>query len=167
MDAIDRKLLQALRAHARAPYAELGRLVGLSGPSVTDRVNRLEQDGVITGYHAAITPEAIGLGISAIVGIYQTDAADQDEIAGHLHAVPEIEDCWAVAGDESFIIKVRVPDIDSLERTLARLRRIQGVARTRTTVVLSTRWEGRVAALQGEPDAASPGDPASPGEPAP
>ena len=99
MDDIDRVLIDALRRDARASWAELGRLVGLSGPSVTERVSRLE----------------------------------------------EIEDCWFVAGDESFLVKVRVPDVAGLERTLSRLRRIRGVARTRTTVVLSTKWEGRTA----------------------
>ena len=58
--------------------------------------------------------------------------------------MPEIEDCWLVAGEEAFIVKVRVADVDALEHALGHLRRIPGVARTQTTVVLSTRWEGRV-----------------------
>ena len=60
-----------------------------------------------------------------------------------LVALPEVESCYAVAGDEAFVVKVRVPTVDELEHTLGRLRRIGGVARTRTTVVLSTRFEGR------------------------
>ena len=62
MDAVDRQLIQALRENGRASYAELGRLVGLSGPSVTDRINRLEQAGVITGYRATVAPASLGLG---------------------------------------------------------------------------------------------------------
>ena len=145
LDAVDRTIITALRANARIPYADLARLVGLSGPSVADRVRRLEQIGVVTGYHAAVAPAALGLGVVAIVGIEQSDSGDQDEIAEHLPALSEIEDCWFVAGDESFILKVRVADIDALEKTLGRLRKIPGVSRTHTTVVLSTRFEGRAA----------------------
>lgn len=144
VDATDRALIAALRANARATYAELARVVGLSAPAVHDRVRRLEAAGIITGYHASVTPAALGLGVSALVGIYQRDDAEQDDVAQRLAGVGEIEDCWFVAGDEAFLVKVRVPDVDALEHTLAVLRRIPGVARTRTTVVLSTRWEGRV-----------------------
>jgi len=151
LDAVDRTIITALRANARIPYADLARLVGLSGPSVADRVKRLEQIGVVTGYHAAVAPAALGLGVVAIVGIEQTDDGDQDEIAARLPELEEIEDCWFVAGDESFILKVRVADIDALEKTLGRLRSIPGVSRTHTTVVLSTRFEGR-AALPPETD---------------
>ena len=69
MDATDRALIGALRSNARATWAELGRVVGMSGPSVTDRVQRLEQTGVITGYHAAVEPSAIGLPVAALVGV--------------------------------------------------------------------------------------------------
>ncbi|HEV2890877.1 MAG TPA: Lrp/AsnC family transcriptional regulator [Frankiaceae bacterium] len=144
VDSVDRSLLAALRANARATYAELARVVGLSAPAVHDRVRRLESAGIVTGYHAAVAPVALGLGVSALVGIYQRDDAEQDDVATRLADVPEIEDCWFVAGDEAFVVKVRVPDVETLEQTLAVLRRIPGVARTRTTVVLSTRWEGRV-----------------------
>ena len=151
LDAVDRMIISALRANARIPYADLARLVGLSGPSVADRVKRLEQLGVITGYHAALAPEALGLGVVAIVGIEQSDDGDQDEIAEHLSELEEIEDCWFVAGDESFILNLRVADIDSLEKSLGRLRKIPGISRTHTTVVLSTRFEGRAALpLEGE-----------------
>jgi Lrp/AsnC family leucine-responsive transcriptional regulator len=144
VDSIDRALIDALRANARATYAELARHVGLSAPAVHERVRRLEQTGVVTGYHAAVAPAALGLGVSALVGIHQSDGYEQDDLAARLAAVPEIEDCWFVAGEEAFVVKVRVPDVDALEHTLGVLRRIPGVARTRTTVVLSTRWEGRV-----------------------
>jgi Lrp/AsnC family transcriptional regulator, leucine-responsive regulatory protein len=145
MDATDRALIEALRANARASYAELGRVVGLSGPSVTDRVQRLEQSGVITGYHAAVDPGALGLSVAALVGVYLSDTSDQDEVAVALSELEEVEDCWVVAGDEACVLKVRVPDIPELELALSRLRKIRGVARTRTTVVLSTKWESRAA----------------------
>ena len=145
MDDIDRALIGALRRDARASWAELGRAVGLSGPSVTERVSRLEQAGVITGYHATVDPAALGRSVAALVGIHLSDTSDQDVVAVALAALEEIEDCWFVAGDEGFLVKVRVADVTSLEGTLSRLRRIRGIAHTRTTVVLSTKWEGRVA----------------------
>jgi Lrp/AsnC family leucine-responsive transcriptional regulator len=145
MDDTDRALIEALRVNARASWAELGRAVGMSGPSVTDRVQRLEQSGVITGYHAAVDPGALGLSVAALIGIHLSDTSDQDTVTVALGKLEEIEDCWYVAGDESFLIKVRVPDVPALERTLSRLRKIRGISRTRTTVVLSTKWENRVA----------------------
>ena len=144
MDDIDRALIAALRRDARSSWVELGRTVGLSGPSVTERVSRLEQAGVITGYHATVDPAALGRSVAALVGIHLSDTSDQDAVAVELSLLEEIEDCWYVAGEESFTVKVRVPDIIALETTLSRLRRIQGIAYTRTTVVLSTKWEGRV-----------------------
>lgn len=147
MDRIDLRLIEALRTEGRASWAELGRRVGLSAPSVTDRVSRLEASGVITGYHAAVDPAAIGLGVGALIGIHLSDTSDQDAVTGALARLEEIEACWFVAGEASFVIKVRVPDVPALERTLSRLRRIRGVARTETTVVLSTKWEDRIAPL--------------------
>lgn len=143
MDDTDRALIGALRRDARASWAELGRGVGLSGPSVTERVSRLEKAGVITGYHATVDPAALGRSVAALVGIQLSDTSDQDAVAVALSRLEEIEDCWFVAGDESFLIKVRVLDVTGLEATLSRLRRISGIAHTRTTVVLSTKWEGR------------------------
>ena len=150
MDDTDRALIAALRRDARSTWAELGRTVGLSGPSVTERVSRLERAGVITGYHAAVDPAALGRSVAALVGIHLSDTSDQDAVEIELSRLEEIEDCWFVAGDESFTIKVRVPDVIALETTLSRLRRIQGIAYTRTTVVLSTKWEGRVAGVMVE-----------------
>ena len=146
VDAVDRRLLEALRANARATFAELARLVGLSAPAVHERVGKLEASGVITGYHAAIAPAALGLGVSALVGVLQGDRGDSDRIFAALNEMPEIEDCWFVAGEETFVVKVRVPDMPSLEQLIGALNRIRGVARTRTTVVLSTRFEGRAPA---------------------
>ncbi|MEO7745344.1 MAG: Lrp/AsnC family transcriptional regulator [Actinomycetota bacterium] len=143
MDVIDSTLLQALRADGRATWAELGRLVGLSGASVQERVRRLEDRGVITGYAAVVAPSAVGLGVSALIGLIQSDEALSEDVAAQLAEVHEVEDCWFVAGDENFVVKVRAADVAALEVVVGKLRRVRGVARTRTTVVLSTRWEGR------------------------
>jgi len=143
VDALDRKIIAELRLNGRASYAELGRTVGLSASSVHERVGKLEASGVITGYHAVVNPSAVGRGVTALVGIQPTDIAENDDVAEALGRLPEVESCYAVAGDEAFVVKVRVATVDELEQTLGRLRRIEGVARTRTTVVLSTRFEGR------------------------
>ena len=144
MDVVDRRLLDALRANARATYAELARAVGLSAPAVHERVAKLEAAGVITGYHAAIAPESLGYAMNALVGIFITDSADSDSVAGRLAALPAVEDCWFVAGEETFVVKVRVPDVSGLEATIRALNAMDGVARTRTTVVLSTKFEARI-----------------------
>src|SRR5215204_3035215 len=135
VDGVDRTLIEALRANGRATFAELARRVGLSAPAVHERVGKLEASGVITGYHAAVDPAALGLGISALVGVWQGDRGDADRIFAALSEMPQIEDCWFVAGEETFVVKVRVPDMPSLEQLIGALNGIRGVARTRTTVV--------------------------------
>lgn len=150
MDAVDRQLIQALRENGRASYAELGRLVGLSGPSVTDRINRLETAGVITGYRATVDAALLGQGVTALIGISLSEAVDHDDIADRLRDQPEIEDCFFIAGEDSFMLKVRAPDVDGLGKTVRRLSRIKGVSRTATTVVLSTMWESRVGEIAEE-----------------
>lgn len=147
LDPTDRRLVEELRADARASYAHLARSVGLSAPSVQERVRRLERRGVLTGFHAFVDPMVVGLAVTALVGIQQTDSAEQDDVAARLGSIEEIEDCWFVAGAQAFVVKVRVPDVAALEVTIASLQRVEGVARTQTTVVLSTRWEGRAVPL--------------------
>lgn len=124
--------------------------VGLSGPSVTDRINRLEAAGVITGYRATVDSASLGLGVTALIGISLSDAADHEDVAQRLRDLGEIEDCWFIAGDDSFMLKVRVGDVDGLEKTIRRLSGTKGVSRTRTTIVLSTKWENRVGDLPEE-----------------
>jgi Lrp/AsnC family leucine-responsive transcriptional regulator len=143
VDDIDRRLLTSLLADARTSYADLARQVGLSAPSVQERVRKLEREGVLRGSAVDVDPKAVGLGVSALVGLQQREGVDADEIVAALREVPEIEDCWFVAGEEAFITKVRVADLDDLDRTLRVLRHVPGITRTRTTVVLSTSFEGR------------------------
>jgi Lrp/AsnC family leucine-responsive transcriptional regulator len=149
VDETDRALLQTLRENGRASWAELARQVGLSAPSVQERVRRLEERGVVTGFHAAVDPRSVGLGVSALVGVYSSDNAESDDVARRLREVPEVEDCWFVAGEEEFVIYVRAADTAALEHVIGKVRRLRGVARTRTTVVLSTRWENRPGPLPG------------------
>ena len=82
MDAVDRQLIQALRENGRASYAELGRLVGLSGPSVTDRINRLESGRCDHRIPRDGRRRSLGLGVTALIGIQLSDAADHEDVAG-------------------------------------------------------------------------------------
>jgi Lrp/AsnC family transcriptional regulator, leucine-responsive regulatory protein len=140
VDAIDRALLDLLRGNARLSYAELARKVGLSAPAVHERVGKLESSGVVRGYHADVEPHAIELGVTAIIGLV---ASAGDPVLGQLREMPEIESCYFMAGDESYLVQVRVASIDELEHVIVALSRIPGVTRTRTMIALSTKWENR------------------------
>ena len=139
---MDQQLIDLLRANGRASYAELARKVGLSSPAVTERVGKLEAAGIITGYRAVVDPQKVGLDVTALIGVIESDEVDDVRVEETMRAMPQIEDCWRVAGSEGYVLKVRVTDIPALEATINALNRIRGVARTRTTVVLSTKWEG-------------------------
>ncbi len=143
MDAVDQRIVELLRTNARMSYAELGRQIGLSAPAVHDRVGKLETTGVILGYRTVVDPDTIGLGVTALIGLLQSDGSETDDITRALYELPEIESCYYLAGEESFLIKVRVGDISELEHLIARVNRVAGVARTRTTIALSTKWENR------------------------
>jgi len=152
VDSTDRQILDLLRTNARLSYAELGRQIGLSPPAVHDRVSKLESSGVILGYRTLVEPESIGLGVTALVGIVQTDSSEADDIAAELTKLPEVESCYYLAGQESFLCKVRVGTIAQLETLVGRLNRVPGVARTHSTIALSTKWENRPQPLTGPPE---------------
>jgi Lrp/AsnC family leucine-responsive transcriptional regulator len=143
VDDIDLRLVELLRANARLTYAELARQVGLSAPAVHDRVGKLESSGVIRGYRADAEPEAIGLGVTALIGIVQDSGGDTDDVIEAMRKMPEVESCYFMAGVESFVLKVRVGTIAELESLIVRLNRTAGVASTRTAIALSTKWEDR------------------------
>ncbi|WP_433536590.1 Lrp/AsnC family transcriptional regulator [Micromonospora sp. CA-249363] len=143
MDAIDLSLVDLLRGNARLSYAELARQVGLSAPAVHERVGKLESSGVVLGYRADVAPEAIGLGVTALIGIVEDSGADSDDMLESLRVLPEIESCYFMAGVESFLLKARVGTIAELEQLIVRLNRTPGVASTRTAIALSTKWENR------------------------
>ena len=106
------------------------------------RVKRLEERGLILGYGATVNHDEIGLPLTAFISIRPIDPSQPDDSPARLEEVPEIESCWSVAGDESYILKVRVPTPADLEELLARIRTLANVS-TRTTIVLSTPYEGR------------------------
>ncbi|MGE5829158.1 MAG: Lrp/AsnC family transcriptional regulator [Micromonosporaceae bacterium] len=143
MDSTDRRIVDLLRSNGRLSYAELARQIGLSGPAVHERVGKLESSGVIVAYRAAVDPDAVGLGVTAFIGIVQAADSEIEDIVAAMSELPDIESCYFLAGSESFLLKVRVATIAELERVILQLTRIPGVAATRTTVALSTKWEGR------------------------
>ena len=123
-------------------YTDLGKATGLSTSAVHQRVRRLEQRGVIRGYAAVVDAEAVGLPLTAFISIRPIDPSAPDDAPELLSGLPEIEACHSVAGDESYILKVRVRTPADLESLLARVRAEAGVS-TRTTIVLSTPYEQR------------------------
>ncbi|MGW0997373.1 Lrp/AsnC family transcriptional regulator [Streptomyces sp. NPDC002520] len=142
MEELDRQIVQLLVKDGRMSYTDLGKATGLSTSAVHQRVRRLEQRGVIRGYAAVVDPEAVGLPLTAFISVKPFDPSAPDDIADRLAGVHEIEACHSVAGDENYILKVRVATPHELEELLTRLRSLAGVS-TRTTVVLSTPYEAR------------------------
>ena len=142
LDQRDLEILAALQEDARATYADVARRVGLSPSSVHQRVRKLEGSGVIRAYRAIVDPQAVGLYVTALVSVTPLDAKQPDDLPARVKELPEIEDCFSVAGDENYILKVRTRTTGELEDLLRRVREKAGV-QTRTTVVLSTPFEGR------------------------
>jgi Lrp/AsnC family leucine-responsive transcriptional regulator len=141
-DDVDRQVLRLLAEDGRRSYTDLAKDTGLSTSAVHQRVRRLEQRGAITGYAAQIDQLAVGLPLTAFVSVTPIDPAAPDDAPERLAHLTAIEACHSVAGDESYILKVRVSDPGALETLLQDIRAAAQV-RTRTTVVLSTPWEGR------------------------
>jgi Lrp/AsnC family transcriptional regulator, leucine-responsive regulatory protein len=129
LDGTDLAILRALQANARATYTEIGRAVGLSAASVHERVNRLETRGVIRGYHAEVDPEVLGLEVLSLVSVVSSDSID---------AARQVETVYKVAGEDSYLLVVRTRSIAELSEVLQLLQAVDGVARTRTSVVLAT-----------------------------
>lgn len=142
MEEIDATIVRLLSADGRLSFTDLGKATGLSTSAAHQRVKRLEQRGVITGYGARIDSESVGLPLSAFVSIRPIDPSQPDDSPDRLSGLPEIESCYSVAGDESYILCVRVPSPSALEDLLARIRAAANVS-TRTTIVLSTPYERR------------------------
>ena len=138
----DRRILTLLAADGRMSFTDLGKATGLSTSAVHQRVKRLEQRGLIGGYGASVDYQQLGLPLTAFVSITPIDAAQPDDYPARLSHISSIEACWSVAGEESYILKVRVPAPSGLEDLLAEIRAAANVS-TRTTVVLSTPYENR------------------------
>jgi Lrp/AsnC family transcriptional regulator, leucine-responsive regulatory protein len=142
VEDLDRAIVRLLVNDGRMSYTDLGKATGLSTSAVHQRVRRLEQRGVIRGYAAVVDPVAVGLPLTAFVSVKPTDPSAADDAPERLADLPELEACHSVAGDESYILKVRVATPADLETLLGVIRAKANVS-TRTTVVLSTPFEAR------------------------
>lgn len=142
MEDLDRRILTLLASDGRMSFTDLGKATGLSTSAVHQRVKRLEQRGLIKGYGATIDYDQVGMPLTAFISIRPIDPSQPDDSPDRLAGISEIESCWSVAGDESYILKVRVSAPTDLENLLARVRAAANVS-TRTTIVLSTPYESR------------------------
>jgi len=142
VEEIDRAIVGALTSDGRLSYTDLAERVGLSVSAVHQRVRRLEQRGVIKGYTARVSYEALDLPLSAFVAIRPLDPSQPDDAPDRLAHLPEIDSCYSVAGEDFYLLLVRVASPGELERLLQQIRTAASVT-TRTTVVLSTPYEGR------------------------
>ncbi|MFZ2528287.1 MAG: Lrp/AsnC family transcriptional regulator [Rhodococcus sp. (in: high G+C Gram-positive bacteria)] len=140
LDEIDRLLLRELIADGRATLSALAEKAGLSISAVQSRVRRLESREVIRGYSAAVDPESLGLGLSAFVAITPLDPSQPDDAPARLRHIDAIESCHSVAGDESYVLLVRVGSPRELESLLQQIRATANVA-TRSTVILQTFYD--------------------------
>src|ERR1700736_11198 len=142
LDDIDRTLVRELVADGRATLSELAASAGLSVSAVQSRVRRLESRGVVAGYAARVDPEAVGHLLSAFVAITPLDPSQPDDAPARLQHIAEIASCYAVAGEESYVLLVRVETARALEDLLQRIRTAANV-RTRSTIILQTFYAGR------------------------
>ena len=142
VEDLDRRILRLLAADGRMSFTDLGKATGLSTSAVHQRVKRLENRGLIKGYGATIDYDQVGRPLTAFISITPIDPSEPDDYPDRLADVTAIESCWSVAGDESYILKIRVPTPADLEELLATIRSVANVA-TRTTIVLSTPYENR------------------------
>jgi Lrp/AsnC family transcriptional regulator, leucine-responsive regulatory protein len=142
VEDLDRQIVELLCGDGRMSFTELGKRTGLSTSAAQQRVRRLEQRGILLGYRANVDHEAIGLPLMAFVSIKPIDPSAPDDAPVRLAGIRAIEACHSVAGEESYILKVRVATPGQLEALLAQIRSTANVS-TRTTVVLSTAYEGR------------------------
>jgi Lrp/AsnC family leucine-responsive transcriptional regulator len=140
VEDLDRRIVDLLTKDGRISYTDLGKALGMSTSAVHQRVRRLEERGVVTGYTATVDHRALGQELTAFMSVTPLDPSAPDDVPDRLQGIEAIEECHSVAGDENYILKVRVSTPTELEELIARIRGAAHVS-TRTTVVLSTPWE--------------------------
>lgn len=137
IDFTDKKILSALLSKGRSTFAELAAQVGLTAPTVHDRVKKLERSGVIEGYTAIINPASLGYDITAMVRITTVADVSSHDYESHLAEISEIQQCFSVAGEETYVALILTRTPKTLEAVLGRIKTIPGTMATRTSVVLS------------------------------
>lgn len=139
LDLTNRRLLRELQADARLTIAELGRRVGLSSPAVSERLQRLERDGVIRGYRAEIEPRALGLALTTIVRIRPAPGQLQN-VAELAQRTREVVECHRITGEDCYFIKAHVRDVEHLEEVIDHF---VALGQTTTSIMQSSPVRGR------------------------
>ena len=142
MEAIDRRILTLLAEDSERSLQDLALEVGLPTSTLHQRIKRLETKGLILGYQAKLDLRKVGLSLTSFVSLTPIDPAAPDSIPEQLESISEIEGCWSVAGEESYIFKVNVAEPTDLQALLGKIR-AQANCSTQTTVVLSTAFQNR------------------------
>jgi Lrp/AsnC family transcriptional regulator, leucine-responsive regulatory protein len=141
LDDIDIKILDLLQESGRTRRSELAEAVGLSLPSISERLRKLEEQHVITGYHADVDYRRLGKDITAFVFVTVDSSRHYAQFIEHAVALDEALECHAITGEGTHLLKVRTVNTASLEKLLSRIQAWSGVVSTRTNLVLSTRKE--------------------------
>lgn len=147
MDPIDLQILTLLQDNCKLPLARIGERVGLSAPSVIERIKKLEESGCIVGYRAIIDARRLGKDVTAFVGVSVGDPRRIDGFESEVVQLDEVLECHHVTGQHTFLLKVKTANTSSLEQLIRAIRSIEGVDRTETMVVLSTHMERTQVAL--------------------
>ncbi|WP_243753909.1 Lrp/AsnC family transcriptional regulator [Labedaea rhizosphaerae] len=134
LDAVNRRLLTELHAEPRVSMSELARRVGMSAPAVTERVQRMERDGVITGFRMEVDPAALGLPVTAIVRV-RPGPGQLPKVAAAAQDTPEVVECFRITGEDCFLMRMHAPSIQDLELLLDRFLLF---GQTTTSIVVST-----------------------------
>lgn len=143
IDAIDAGIISALSADGRRSYADIGAEVGLSTAAVHERVKKMIERGTIQRFSLQVDPEAVGLSFTAFVAIRNDGGAHCRDIAPCLRTIAAVQELHSVAGEYDFLAKIRTARARDLEGVLVQIKSIPGVARTTSTVVLNTVFEGQ------------------------
>ncbi len=143
IDAIDRQILAILQESGRTSNAEVARRLGMAASGVFERIKRLEERGIVRGYTALVAPEAVELGLLAFISVRTEDPVGGDSTARELAKRPEIQEVHHVAGEDCYLVKVRVKDTAALSQLMKEIGSLRKVRSTRTTVVLETTKESQ------------------------
>ena len=140
-DATDRAILELLQDNCKQPMAAIGQSVGLSAPSVVDRIHKLEETGVITGYAATVDARRLGKDVTAFIGVATDAPSEIGALERSIADIGDVLECHHVTGTHTFLLKVKSENTQALESLIARVRGLTGVKATETLVVLSTAAE--------------------------
>ncbi len=140
-DATDLAILDLLQENCKQPLAAIGDKVGLKAPSVNERIHKLEEAGVITGYVALLDGRRVGKDVIAFIGVSSDLSRTISQLERDVAAIADVQECHHVTGGFTLILKVKTESTETLERLIERIRALDGVTRTETMVVLSTAAE--------------------------